>query len=234
MDGPFPPGMVAEIEKFLSTDSERPRGLDLYPEVFDTEFFFPLQRQRELARMIEVAREYDPEVVYEIGSDKGSGLYHWVKCLPTVRRAIASEIRGTPYRDAFERAFPEIDFLWIEGSSYDPTAIKKIKDWLGDDKLNSVFIDGDKNEFERDFDLVLPMMSRPSVAFMHDIRDDVPGRAFNRVASRGIYRYSRIVDIQDSLDAMEREKLGEPCRGSHDGWLRQWKGQSCGVGVIRI
>ena len=91
MDANFPAGMLDHIERFFSVDGDRPAGLDVYPDVFKTPCFFPLQRMRETEKMIAVARSAEPQVIYEIGTDKGGGLYHWCKCFPLVRRVIACE-----------------------------------------------------------------------------------------------------------------------------------------------
>lgn len=233
MDQPFPEQMLDDIKDFLSTDLAREPEQDLYPEVFQTGLFFPLQRQQELKRMMQIARQAKAEVVYEIGSDKGGGLYHWCKCLPTVRRVIACEIRGTPYRHLFEEAFPYIDFLWLEASSYADETVARIQQWLANDRIDALFIDGDKSAFEKDFDTMLPYMRPDGVVFMHDIQDRPPMMDFNRVVARG-YRHQRIIDITDSHRAMQNERRGIPCSGSHEGWLRYWKGQSAGVGVIYL
>jgi predicted O-methyltransferase YrrM len=234
MDDPFPSGLLPSIEKFFESEETREPGENLYPDIFLTELFFPLQRQRELARMMEIAREYEPKVVYEIGADKGGGLYHFCKSLPTVTRVIACEVRGTPYQHLFEKAFPHIDFLWLAESSYGVEAVSRIKEWLGSDTLDVVFIDGDKSAFELDFDTVQPMLSKVSVVFMHDVTDPAPGAAFNAVVQRKVGHCSTIIDRTDATEACQRENEGIPSTGSHEGWLRHWKGRSYGVGVIRI
>ena len=56
MDAPFPAGMMPCIEQFFrEVHPNLKPGQDMYPEVFDTTHFFPLQRQRELARMMQIA-----------------------------------------------------------------------------------------------------------------------------------------------------------------------------------
>lgn len=234
MDDPFNlPVMMENLNRFFATESSRLAGESVYDDVFNVDLFAPLQRKRELSRMIRLAREYKPKVVYEIGTCDGGGLYHWCKSIPTVKRVIASEIRGTPYSEHFEKAFPKIEFLWLQESSYEQAAVDKIQRWLRGDRIDVTFIDGDKAWFETDFDAVLPFMNSPSVVFMHDITDPAPGAAFRRVVERG-YDHLEVIDTLDSQEAVERAKRGVPPANGHEGWLRHWKGQSCGVGVIRI
>jgi len=231
MDAPFNPNMMLGIKRFFDNEDSREPGQDVYDDVFDVDMFLPLQRKRELARMMQIARSYQTRVVYEIGTCDGGGLYHWCKSIIGVKRVIASEVRGTPYQYEFEDAFPHIDFLWIGESSYAKSSITRISNWLNGDAIDAVFIDGDKSYFDRDFDLVLPFMNSPSVLFMHDITDPAPGEAFEKVISRG-YRHDRIIDRTDSDEAVDRERNGIPPKNGYEQWLRHWHGMSCGVGVI--
>lgn len=226
-DADFPKGMVEEWEAFLAAD-KTPPGLDVYDAVFETGLCFPLQRKAELRRMIEVARSVEPKTVMEIGADKGGGLYHWCK-IPTVRNVIACEIRGTPYIDAFRRAFPDLQLMAFGRSSLDPTVWGAVSHNCG--LIDVLFIDGDKTKFVEDFDAYLPLMNPRGVVFMHDITDREPGRAFEAVQSRG-YRTEWIVDRSEAFEAVSREERGVEATTAHEAWLRHWKGGSCGVGVI--
>lgn len=236
MDAQFPAGMVEEIKAFLAKDSEREPGLDYYPEVFSTNFFFPLQRQQELARMMRVARTISPQLVMEIGTDKGGGLYHWIKCLPTVKSVIACEIRGTPYNNVFCDTYPTLNFLFIPWSSQDKGLIPIIERFLPlrkGKKIDVLFIDGDKTKFVEDFDTYLPLMNPNGIVLMHDITDGEPGAAFRTIAARG-YLTEEIIDRYDTRKALKRADLGYPASCPHEAWLRHWAGRSCGVGVIYL
>ena len=89
MDGPLPTNL-AECWRGLLYDRNIQTG-----DVYAHPVLFPLQRQAEAAEMVKVARGVSPTVVMEIGADKGGGILAWCM-LPTVRRVIACEIRGTP------------------------------------------------------------------------------------------------------------------------------------------
>lgn len=233
MDADFPLEMLPCIQDFFSQDKHRPPGYNLYPDVFRTGAFAPLQRMRELEKMIGVARESNPKVIYEIGTDKGGGLYHWCKCFPMVTKVIACEIRGTPYRHLFEENFPNIQFLWIEGSSYDAVNVQAVKEFLDRDKIDVLFIDGDKLAFHTDFLIYHPMMASTGVIFMHDVRDDGPRESFEKIQKLG-HKAEVILDTTESDEAVARDKRGDPIESAYDYWLRYWKGASCGVGVFRM
>lgn len=236
MDADFPETMLANIERFFTTESRRQRGQDVYPAVFANEGFFPLQRKRELAKMLSTAREAKPRIVMEIGADKGGGFYHWVKSLSTVERAIAVEIRGTPYAAAFQKAFPAQDLLFLGGPSRAPETLAAVRTFLGDSRLDVLFIDGDKSHFFTDFEAYYPLMRKQTgIIFMHDITDPAPGAAFAKaVADPRVQRHTTIIDTSEVAPALAREAAGTPATDSYEGWLRQWRGASCGVGVLYV
>lgn len=61
MDAPFPAGMMPDIERFFrDTHPTLTPGRDVYSEVFESEYFFPLQRPKELAEMVRRARTAGP------------------------------------------------------------------------------------------------------------------------------------------------------------------------------
>lgn len=227
-DDPFPDGMVEEIEAFLEADTAPP-GQDLYDAVFATATMFPLQRKAEMRRMMHLARQGMPRVVFEIGTDKAGSLFHWCKCLPTVTRVIACEIRGVPYAEAFTAAFPEIDFLWLPQSSFDPETVNGVEDWLDGDLIDRLFLDGDKSFFLADFDAYLPLMAYDGIVFLHDITDPTPGDAFEEIKKRG-FRTQTIIDRDEWREVEQR---GGP-RTAHEHWLKTWCGKSCGVGVVYV
>jgi hypothetical protein len=230
MDESFPPGMLDDIARFFADEARREPGLDLYPDVFETAYFFPLQRKGELAAMMRLARSVQPKVVMEIGADKGGGLYHWCKCLPSVQRVVACEVRGLPYAPLFEKKFPHLSFLWLHGSSYDPGNVRRVAEWLSGDQINCLFLDGDKGAFLDDFRAYVPLAN--GLVFVHDIQDPAPGAAFKSMTEGR--QWSTIFDRADSHWAMERASRGIPPASAHEAWLRHWEGRSCGVGVLYL
>jgi predicted O-methyltransferase YrrM len=223
MDAPYPKGMIECWQEFLSKD----RTLD---DLFTSPLCFPLQRRREMEKMHEVANRIKPTTIMEIGADKGGSVWAWCKCIPTLKRMIACEIRGTPYSQMMMKAFPKIEFQWIEFSSYDSAAARYISNYLETKTIDILFIDGDKTSFMKDFKAYRHLMSSPGIVFMHDIQDGEPRRAFTEVVNNGYHRHSTIVDISEYQDVLKKPLP----HTVHDTWLMYWKGRSAGVGVIYI
>src|SRR5262249_33715906 len=128
-DSPFPAGMTEHINQFLLSDVY-PNGLDYYPNVFESPLMFPLQRQEEARKMLQIARSIAPKTIMDIGSDKGGGLYLWCKAIPSLRSLIACEIRGLPYYQSFENVFTDIRFKWLPYSSTHPHTKLEVSHYL--------------------------------------------------------------------------------------------------------
>lgn len=233
MDGPLPPELIQRWGTYLDTYPQRQfTQVETIESIYTHPLLFPLQRRREAHKMLNIGARECPKVIMEIGADKGGSLYHW--CLfPSVTTIIACEIRGTPYWREFNKAFPDIEFLWLQESSYNPLTVERVKRWLGKQTIDTLFIDGDKSYFDVDYKCYLPLMSRSGIIFFHDIQDSPgPRDAWLRCKEKHIHE--EILDISEGLEAVERGKQGILPTSAHEGWLRYWAGRSCGVGVIHL
>lgn len=229
----FHEAMMSCIRKFFA--EEHPKqipGRFLYPAVFETDLFFPLQRKRELAIMMSYADGDNPKTVMEIGADKGGGLYHWCQ-LPTVQNVIACEINGLPYAAEFEKAFPDHNFLWLPKPSLQAVDDVRVACSIFG-AIDVLFIDGDKKGMRKDFDAFRPFVRDGGLIFLHDIRDDGPKQAWDSIVAEMPRQCSVILDETEGIEAGERADRGEPAKNSYDGWLRDWRGRSCGVGVVKV
>ena len=103
-----------------------------------------------------------------------------------------------------------------------------LREWLGRDGIDCLFLDGDKAEFLADFRTYRPLLAKAGVVFVHDITDDVPGEAFHRMEGRS---KQRLIDRTDW--ELSKRRGGDPSC-AHEAWLRHWQGRSCGVGVVYL
>jgi predicted O-methyltransferase YrrM len=230
-DGPMPADMADRWRVFLVPPELRVEE-DSCPELFEHPTLFPLQRRRELEAMIRMARSISPRVVMEIGADKGAGFFHWLKCLPTVRGAIACEIRGTPYIPLFATAFPGVKLLAVEKSSLLEPTRDEIAAWLGAAKLDVLFIDGNKACVERDYQLYGPMVRPGGLIFIHDVN---PSHTRHGVAPAAKFFHDLAAPGGKGLIVDTSELSNVPSAMSqtaYDIWLRFWGLDSCGVGWV--
>lgn len=224
----FPEGYLNGLTEFFNGEP-RKRGLDIYEDVFSS-LLFPLQRKKELIKMIQLVRGLKPTIVGEIGCDKAGSLYHWCSSFPTVKKVIAIEFRGIPYRVFFEKTFPNIEFCWIHGSSYDPRSIQAVRNFIDGETIDSMFLDGDKSAFLQDFKAYSPMIRKGGVVLMHDINGEPPEHALNEVSRT--YITSTIIDVSE-VDEADFLNITRPITAWED-WLRFWGKRSCGVGVVHL
>jgi hypothetical protein len=229
-DLPFPTTMRNDWEYFfqrIHPGIVRDGYKSVYPQFFENDLA-PLQYMDELRQMVSITRAFHPKTIMEIGCDRCSGFYHWCM-IPGVKKMIGSEIRGTPFSDLFERNFPDIEFCWIEDSRRQD-GLDKVESFLGKDKLDVLFIDGDKCFYREDFDTYLPVMNPHGLVLMHDVVEGYPKEVFDKLKSEGY----RTALIRDTSAYNRFVTFGHPPRTSYEHWLSYWKGTSCGVGVISL
>ncbi len=240
MDNPITAQLQEAWSKFMAVDHQRPAGLDVYSDIFSDGWLYPLQRMNETAVMIRLARSLNPRNVMEIGSDKGGGFYHWIKGLPSVRKAVAIEYSGVPFADAFRYGFPNVDFSFIHGSSYARDTVAQVLEFMGGGQMfDCIFIDGDKSKTRADFEAYVGLVRPGGLVFIHDVEASVfggvlpnPSQAFYDLRSK--YALSIILDGREGVAAQDRAAANKPLDSSWEDWLRIWKWNSCGVGVVHI
>lgn len=231
MDAAMPVEIKKEWERFAFLDGSREPGKDIYHDIFKNGWLFPLQRTRETEKMIALARTIAPRVVMEIGTDKGGGFYHWLKCLAP-EKAIAIEMRGCPMSESFPGMFPKTKMQFIEASSFDVKTVQSVLQFLDGDLIDVLFIDGDKNSTEQDFRAYHRLIRRGGFIMIHDVMDKHihPSKFFFNLQG---FEKDIIFDGTEGLEAAARSEARLPIDSSYEQWLRIWKDTSCGVGVIR-
>jgi hypothetical protein len=185
--------------------------------------------------MIARAATVNPKDFLCVGSDKAGDVWSFLNAFPQIETCVAIEYRGVPWVNEFREAFPQIDFLAIEGSSYSTANIQKVVDFMGGRLFDFMFIDGDKNAFDLDYAAYEPLVKSGGFVFMHDINpvhgDEGPVRFFAHLKSRGL-PCEAIIDTSEVDDELALASAGQAASTSHAGWVRHWQYSSCGVGVV--
>lgn len=232
-DSDLPKGLGDLWDEFFETQKQTHVIQDCYSDVFKHPILFPLQRARETAAMMQRARHLTPEIVMEIGADKGGSFYHWVKTQPTVKKAIALEIRGTPYAESFRRAFPDVEFLFLPSASLEAWALREVRSFIGAEAIDCLFLDGDKSAFDRDFYAYLGFTRPGSLVMLHDVYGTAPpAKVFEGLKEH--FATELILDTTETEEAGRRAASGEAITSGYEGWLRVWQTPTCGVGIVRV
>ncbi len=232
MDAPLPDNLCECWEKFLAQPHSS------YEDIFEDGLLVPLQRKAELRLTFEWTLRSlpQPQTYCELGADKGPSVYAWCKHVPSLRRVIACEIRGTPYAEQFEKAFPHIQFLWLPHSSYAPATISQAQMWLAfrdNAHIDVMFFDGDKTRCDTDWIYWQGMLAPNAVVLVHDIVPAGKGGNSKQTAlferlKRQYRHHVRIVDFSD-VDAVDSMPPS-----AYRNWLAFWGKTSAGVGFAQL
>ena len=120
-------------------------------------------------------------------------------------------------------ARPNQRLRFVEGSSYSPAVIERVRRWLGRDRFDFLFIDGDHSYsgVVQDFLAYYPMVRPGGLIAVHDIAPDELGRFGTR--SPGSMIYGGEVFL---LWRRLRERF------PHEMFVQSWDQYGYGIGVI--
>jgi len=159
----------------------------------------------------------------EIGTAEGGTNFLLGTALPEVTLKIGADlfVRNTRLLEAFCRA--ACKQIFVNGSSYDPVTVQRIRNLIGSRKLDLLFIDGDHNYdgARADFDCYSPMVRSGGLIAMHDIVPDHMTR-FGRATGRWAGDVPRLWREIRPLYEQTWEFIQDP---EQDG---------LGIGVVRV
>ena len=158
---------------------------DLYE--FAASFCPAHQIRHEILGFLELARSIRPLTVLEIGTAEGSANFLLGAALPEVTLKIGADlfVRNTRLLRAFCR--PTCQQVFVNGSSYDPQTVARIRALLGTRRLDLLFIDGD-HRYEgakADWLSYAPLVRPGGLIAFHDI---VPDHKTDHDAQRAFAR----------------------------------------------
>jgi len=132
------------------------------------ETFGALQKVGELAGLLALLVDHEPQVVVEIGSDHGGTLWAWQQ-LPSVRRVLAVDLPLGGFHSG--RCLDTHGVEVVYGDSHKDETLAELADLLADDRVDLLFIDGD-HTFEgvrSDFVMYSPLVRPGGLVGFHDI-----------------------------------------------------------------
>jgi cephalosporin hydroxylase len=127
-----------------------------------------LQKQEELAWLIDKISTINPKIIIEIGCDAGGTLYAWNRLAPEV---LGIDLPGGPY--ATGRPLTTHGSTIILGDSHDLRVFEAAKGYLMERSADMLFIDGDHqyNGIRMDFELYSGLVRPGGAIVLQDIRD---------------------------------------------------------------
>ena len=126
-----------------------------------------IQKEQELASFLALLADQPPEVVVEIGSDAGGTLWAWQQI--GARRVIGVDQPKVAYSSGND--LDEHDAEVIYGDSHQEGTLVALKDLLGGELVDLLFIDGDHTYagVRRDFEMYSPLVADQGMVAFHDI-----------------------------------------------------------------
>ncbi len=164
--------------------AERSRGVRDVEQVVDLAFRFggvaPNQNREEILGLLGILRDRQPERLCEIGSASGGTLF-LLSCIAHPNARILSiDLNNNATRTESFRLLvqPGQRLTCIQGNSQEQEVFQKFLEWIGDEKLDFLFIDGD-HSYEGvagDHRMYGPHVKPGGFVAFHDIAPDYKTR----------------------------------------------------------
>jgi predicted O-methyltransferase YrrM len=149
------------------------RGLGIFNKIS------PTQNIAEVRELYDAVRAINPRFVCEIGTDKGGTFYLLCKASSdnavVVSVDLPSRRHYSPARRKFYSHFQKTDsqiFHFIPNDSHNGATLSAVKEAVGGNQLDFLFIDGDHTYegVRQDYDMYSPMVRPNGLIALHDIR----------------------------------------------------------------
>jgi len=183
----------------------------------------PAQIYEEILELAKLIAELKPKTVLEIGTADGGTLFLWCRLASDDARIISVDLPGGPFgggypiwRGVLYKYFkkPKQELHLVRGDSHDLRTFKKVKEVLGSEGVDFLFIDGDHSYegVKKDFEMYSPLVKNGGIIAFHDI---VPGPPEN---VGGVPRFWQ--EVKRGYRYLE--------------FVKDWKQGGYGIGVIFI
>lgn len=139
-----------------------------------------LQREGELAQLIEILLARRPKVVVEIGTCHGGTLRAWCECATDDALLISVDMPGGEFGGGYDdwqggqiarhrRAGQQL--ILLRGDSHDADTHRRVLETLAGRTIDFLFIDGDHTYegVRADFEDYAPFVSQAGIVALHDV-----------------------------------------------------------------
>ena len=126
--------------------------------------------KEELWPLVRLLSAMELHGIVEIGTFKGGMLKIWEELLEEDGALITIDKRNEVKTWDLKKTTKNLTF--IQGLSQDEETVEKVREILGERKIDFLFIDGSHKyeDVKRDFELYLPFVRKGGIVALHDIR----------------------------------------------------------------
>lgn len=136
------------------------------------EDYYIVQNFSELEWLAEKVKDLNPSVILEVGIEKGGTLKVWEQLLRQDKNSILIGI-DLSSSVSWNTRESKVNIHLIEGNSHDLSMLDKVKEILGDRKVDFVYIDGEHTSpaAKQDFEMYESLVKPGGLVGFHDIGD---------------------------------------------------------------
>lgn len=136
------------------------------------ENYYISQNFSELEWLTEKVKELNPTVILEVGIESGGTLKVWEQLLQQDNNSILIGI-DLGLNIAWKIEDSKVNIHLVKGNSHDISTLDKVKEILGDRKVDFVYIDGEHTSqaAKQDFEMYGSLVRRGGLVGFHDIGD---------------------------------------------------------------
>lgn len=164
---------VAQLRERVIQSNTSIEYLQLAHEIFKI-----LQIDSEIIGLIKKVKEYKPEVFGEIGTFECGNLFLMTHAIPSIKKVVAIDL-VFQHKGLFEALSGfDRELGFFEGYSTCNKIFRKVKHFLGDDKFDLLFIDGDHTYegVKGDFEKYRCLVKDGGLIVFHDVVPDLTTR----------------------------------------------------------
>lgn len=180
-----------ELTKYapeLNYEAENLKIEDLIDLIYSKKwarFFWILQNKLEITSLVKAVAGLKPKIIVEIGTNMGGSLFYFTKVADSEALIISIDLPGglggggyPDYRTDFYYSFKSSKqkmLLWRLDSHLNAT-LETLKNTLGDQKIDFLFLDADHSYegIKQDFEMFSPLVRKDGVIAFHDIKHTEP------------------------------------------------------------
>jgi len=199
-----------ELKKIMTSDKIE-NVLGSINEYEGHGFYRKIKLAQEYGELTELCKRviaHKPKVIVEIGTWNGGTFFVWCRINPQAKKIISIDLPdgqfGGGYDEKRIKFFKEfayerngMDLHFIRGDSKSKDTGSKLKEILGDDKIDFLYIDGDHTYegIKNDFEIYLSYMASDGLIGLHDINTLKEGYGVNKYWNeiKNNFRYEEFI-----------------------------------------